>query len=86
VHSQGWERKDTSNMARNQARTEGPGRYRKETKAVAGMAGFLEAMVSLEATKPVQIDGLSELGLRRRVSCGQWLDVGMDARTLLTHL
>lgn len=58
-------------MARNQARAEDPGRYRKETKAVAGMAGFLEAMVSLVVTKPVQIDRLSELVLSRRVSCGQ---------------
>lgn len=84
MHSRGWERK--GNMTRNQARAEGPGRYKKAAKAVTGMSGFLEAMVSLEATKPVQIDRLSELGLSGRVSCGQWLDLGMDARPLPTHL
>lgn len=50
------------------------------------MGDFLEAMASLEATKSVQIDRLSELGLSGRVSSGQWLDLGMDARALSTHL
>lgn len=44
-------------MSRNQARAEGPGRYKKVTKTVAGMGGFLEA------TKPLQIARRSELDL-----------------------
>lgn len=50
------------------------------------MGDFLEVMVSLEATKPVQRDRLLELGLSGRISYRQWLDFGMDARAVPTHL
>lgn len=45
-------------MSRNQARAEGPGRYKKATKTVAGMGGGF-----LKATKPVLIARQSELDL-----------------------